>query len=173
MDTPTIIRERKLRARDILLPVAMIVALCSLESLPLGICVVIAFAVAFFAYKAHDGSLPQEQLPVVLEISSSGLSIRHRWPGEVEIPWQDIEAMRLSRGAKGAVNLDISVTQPERYLKRFARLNRALSKYHLSVRVSGLELPPEKIASVIEEAFNANRKLLGRGDELNSLRVNP
>ena len=152
MDMPTVIRERKVRGRDVLAPAMMIVAVCFFESLSLGICVAIAFAVGFFAYKTHDGALRQDELPVVLEIGSRGLSIRHRWPGEVEIPWQDIEAMQLSRGAKGAVNLDIRVTEPERYMKRLVRLNRILSNYHLSVRVSGLELPPEKIVLIIDEA---------------------
>jgi len=152
LNAPTIIRERKLRIRDVWAPAALIVAACFFESLPLGVCVTIALALAFLIYGAHDGALPQDQLPIVLEVSTRGLSIRHRWPGDVEIPWQDVEAVRLSRGAKGAVNLDVRVTEPERYLKRLMRLNRVASKYHLSVRVSGLELPPEKIALAIEEA---------------------
>lgn len=152
MDTPTIVRERKLAARDVLAPAALVVVACLFESLPLGVCVAFALALAFFAYMMHDGSLPRDQLPIVLEISSKSLFIRRRQLHEVEIPWEDVEAMQLSRGAKGAVNLDIRVTDPERYLTRFVRLNLAMSRYHLSVRVSGLDHSPEKIALAIEDA---------------------
>lgn len=160
MEAPTIVRERKLRILDILAPGTLIVVVCFFESLPLGICVTFALALAFFAYFSHDGSLPQDQLPIVLEISSESLSIRRRWLHDVEIPWQEVEAIQLSRGAKGAVNLDIRVTEPERYLKRLGRLNLVMSRYHLSVRVSGLDLSPEKIALVIEDAQNVFLKKL-------------
>jgi len=162
LDVLTIVRERKLQAREVLPPIVLIVVACFFESLPLGICVTIALAIAFFGYMTHDGSLSPDQFPIVLEIGPQGLSIRRRWLHEVEIPWQDIEAMRLSRGGKGGVNLDIRVTEPERYLNRFVRLNLALSTYHLSVRVSGLDLSPERIASAIEDAQKAFRKNLSR-----------
>lgn len=131
---------------------ALVVVACFFESVPLGVCVTFALAIGVFAYTTHAGSSLADQFPIVLEIGPAGLFIRRRWLREVEIPWQDIEAMRLSRGRKGAINLDIRVADPERYLSRFTRLNLALSTYHLSVRVSGLDLSPERIALAIEDA---------------------
>jgi hypothetical protein len=160
---PTIVRERKLRAWEVLPAMAVGVVACLCESPSLGVCVALACAIGIFGYMTHDGSLPPDQFPIAFEIGPGGLSIKHRWIPEVEIPWQEIEAVRLSWGRRGAVNLDIRVTQPERYLNRFRRFNLALSKYHLSVRVSGLDLSPEKIVLAIEgtrKAFLNN--LLGR-----------
>jgi hypothetical protein len=155
LDLPTIVRERKLRVWEIFPPMALIVVACFSESPPLGVCVTLALAIAIFGYMTHDGSLPPDQFPIVLEIGPEGLSIRHRWLHEVEISWQEIESVRLSRGRRGKIYLDIKVTEPERYLNRFMRLNLVLSTYHLSVRVSGLDLPPEKIVLAIEDARKA------------------
>jgi hypothetical protein len=160
---PTIVRERKLKAWEVLPAMAVAVVACFYDSPPLGVCVALACAIGVFGYMTHDGSLPPDQFPIVLEIGPVGLSIKHRWVPEVEIPWQEIEAVRLSRGRRGAIYLDIRVTEPERYLSRFMRFNLALSKYHLNVRVSGLDLSPEQIVLAVEDAQRAFlNNLLGR-----------
>jgi hypothetical protein len=159
----TIVRERKLKAWEVLPAMAVAVVACFCESPPLGVCVALACAIGVFGYMTHDGSLPPDQFPIVLEIGPEVLSIRRIWLHDVEISWREIEAVRLSRGRRGAIYLDIGVTEPERYLSRFMRFNLALSKYHLSVRVSGLDLSPEQIVLAIEDAQRAFlNNLLGR-----------
>ena len=152
MDAPTIVRERNLKTKDVLAQ-AVVVAMASFfMSVPIGVCVTIVAALAVAAFISHNEPSPDDQRPVVLEIGSQGLAIRKRWVREVEISWQDIEAMHLSRGRKGAVILDIRVTEPERYLGRFMRANLVMSRYQVSVRVSGLQLSPKEIALTIENA---------------------
>jgi hypothetical protein len=148
----TVVRERNLRVRDVLVPVVAVVVASFIESVPVGICVTCAVALALVAFITQHKQTQEDGGVVVLEIASQSLAIRRRWVREVEIPWQDVGAMRLSRGRKGSVNLDIRVAEPERYLGRFMRLNLSMSRYQISVRVSGLELSPKEIASTIEEA---------------------
>lgn len=57
----------------------------------------------------------RDRRPIVLEVSSKGIAVRRRWVRQIEIPWQDVEATQLSRGRKNAVNLDIRVSDPEKY----------------------------------------------------------
>lgn len=155
LGAPTIIRERNLTVWEVLAPAISIAVASFFMSVPLGIFVTFAAGLAIAAFITHRESSQEELGPVVLEIGPKGMAIKKQWVREVEIPWQDVEAMQLSRGGKGAVNLDIRVTEPKRYLGRFMHVNLALSRYHVSIRVSGLELSPKEIALTIEDAQKA------------------
>ncbi len=155
MDGSTIIRERNLSLLDVLAPAAGIVIFSFFASVPAGIGVTLAVALALAAFAVRYKPLPDEQRPVVLEISSQGLVIRRRWVREVELPWQDIEDMQFSRGNRGAIYLHLSLVEPGKYLGRFMRMNLCMSWYHVSVRISGLTLSPEKIALAVRDAREA------------------
>jgi hypothetical protein len=152
LDIPTIVREKNPGMWDVLTPVIMGIVASFFMSVPVGVFATVAAGMAIVASIAHNKPSVEDRRPVVLEIDDRRLVIQKRWVREIEIPWQDVEAMQFSRGRKGAVYLDIRVTEPERYLGRLMRVNLALSRYHISVRVSGLELSPKEIALVVEHA---------------------
>lgn len=153
METPTIVRQRKMTKQEALL-LASIFSVGSffVVSVPFGIFLTVAAGFLLFAFVTRDESSQEHQEPVVLEIGSQGLTLKNAWPRALEIPWQDIQGMRLSRGRRGSVYLHIRVTEPERYVGRFMRINLALSWHHISTRISGLELSPKEVVLAIEQA---------------------
>lgn len=152
MEQAIIVQQKEPRIRDVLLPSAVVVAASFFQSVPFGICIAMAVAVFIAAFTIHTRAASKGAQPVVLEIRPDALVIKRRWIREVDIAWQDIEAVRLSRGRRGAIKLDIRVTTPGRYLGRFMRANLVMSWHQISLRVSGLALSPKEIALAIEDA---------------------
>jgi hypothetical protein len=132
----------------------MLVVVAFFLSVTFGVIVAVVVAGAVVARFGELRSFV-ENPPVVLVIADSGLGIKRGWVPEIEIPWQDIEVTDVSRGRRGSTILLISVENPRKYLGEFTRMNRALSRYHISIPVSGLELPAKEVVSKIEDAWKA------------------
>jgi hypothetical protein len=118
----------------------------------LVVAVVVACAVVF------SGDLKQfvSNQPVVLVLDEAGVGIKRGHFSNIVIPWQNIEELGLSHGRGGATMLTIRVREPEKYLNRFMRANLVLSRFHISVAISGLEYCPREVVQKIEAGREAH-----------------
>lgn len=89
----------------------------------------------------------------MLMITDTGLC-RFVHDKKVEIPWRDVGAMKTSLGKTG-VFLHLKLAHPGQHMGKFARMNRMLSPYQLSIPISGLELPWKVVAREIESVWRS------------------
>ena len=145
-------RAKSAKMGALIAPAVIVLGISFSLSSVFGLVVAIAVACGFIASIDRIRSYI-ERRDLVLVITSTGLRM-FVYDKEVEISWQDVEAMKTSHGKTG-VFLHLKLAQPEQYVSKFARMNRVLSAYQLSIPISGLELPWRLVAKAIESAWRS------------------
>jgi hypothetical protein len=144
-------RSRNAVLWGVLIPPLGLVAFAFSSSIRAGL-VVLLLAAACLVFFAPLLKHRVDHPPVALILDENGLSIPRGLSKNACIPWNDIEETALSSGGRGGTVLNLRFRQPEKYLGRFMRANRALSRFHMTIPVGDLECSPAMVAKKIEEA---------------------
>jgi hypothetical protein len=152
MNDLLLLRAKSTKIGGLIAPAMIILGISFSLSGVFGLVVAIAMTCGFIASIKHIRSYI-ERRDLVLVITSTGLR-RFVYDKEVEISWRDAEAMKTSHGKTG-VFLHLKLAQPKQHVGKFARMNRVLSPYPLSIPISGLELSWKVVAKAIESAWRS------------------